>query len=93
VAMIFEVRAETGNARGSIARAGQRLGINPETLRNWVERAEADCGAVAARQHERRQERRSPDWRARPGNCGGQNEILKAASAYTAREPDPRHPR
>ncbi len=28
VAMVFEVRAETGNARGSIARVGQRLGIN-----------------------------------------------------------------
>jgi len=32
--MVFELRAETGNARGSIARVGQRLGINTETLRN-----------------------------------------------------------
>src|SRR2546421_3258763 len=44
VAMVFELRAESGNARGSIARVGERLGLNPETLRNWVERAEIDGG-------------------------------------------------
>jgi transposase-like protein len=42
VAMVFELRAESGNPHGSIARVGERLGINPETLRNWVERAEID---------------------------------------------------
>jgi hypothetical protein len=31
--MVFEPQAETGNARGSIARVGQRLGINTEMLR------------------------------------------------------------
>ena len=44
MAMVFEVRAETGNARGSIARVGHRLGINTETLRNWVQKAEVDSG-------------------------------------------------
>src|ERR1700728_5348964 len=44
VGMVFELRAESGNPRGSIARAGERLGLNPETLRNWVERAEIDGG-------------------------------------------------
>ena len=44
VAMVFELRAESGNARGSLARVGERLGINPETLRNWVEKAEVDGG-------------------------------------------------
>lgn len=44
VAMVFELRAESGGARGSIARAGQRLGINTETLRNRVEKAETDSG-------------------------------------------------
>jgi transposase len=42
--MVFELRAETGNARGSIARVGHRLGINTETLRNWVNKAEVDSG-------------------------------------------------
>jgi transposase-like protein len=34
VQMVFELRAETGNARGSIARVGHRLGINTETWRS-----------------------------------------------------------
>ena len=91
VAMVFEVRAETGNARGSIARVGHRLGINTETLRNWVQKAEVDGGQrpgattdekkrIAELERENRELRRA-------------NEILKAASAYFARELDPRYPR
>ena len=91
VAMVFEVRAETGNARGSIARVGHRLGINTETLRNWVRKAEVDSGQrpgatsddkkwTAELEREVRELRRA-------------NEILKAASAYFARELDPRFPR
>jgi transposase len=91
VAMVFELRAESGNSRGSIARVGERLGINPETLRNWVERAEIDGGQrpgttsddkkrIAELERENRELRRA-------------NEILKAASAYSARELDPRFPR
>jgi transposase len=44
VQMVFELRTETGEARGSIARVGHRLGINTETLRNWVNKAEVDSG-------------------------------------------------
>jgi transposase len=91
VAMVFELRAESGGARGSIARVGQRLGINTETLRNWVEKAEIDSGQrpgtasddkkrIAELEREVRELRRA-------------NEILKAASAYFARELDPRLPR
>ena len=42
--MVFEVRAETRSERGSIARAGGQLGINTETLRKWVNKAEVDSG-------------------------------------------------
>jgi len=91
VAMVFELRAESGNARGSIARVGHRLGINTETLRNWVHKAEVDSGQrpgttsddkkkIAELEREVRELRRA-------------NEILKAASAYFARELDPRYPR
>jgi transposase len=91
VAMVFELRAESGNPRGSIARVGERLGVNPETLRNWVERTEIDGGQrpgttsddrkrIAELERENRELRRA-------------NEILKAASAYFARELDPRFPR
>jgi transposase len=42
--MVLKLRAESGSARGSLARVGEKLGINPETLRNWVEKAEIDNG-------------------------------------------------
>jgi transposase len=91
VNMVFELRAETGNARGSIARVGHQLGINTETLRNWVNKAEVDSGQrpgtttedkkrIAELERENRELRRA-------------NDILKAASAYFARELDPRYPR
>jgi transposase len=91
VQMVFEVRTETGNERGSIARVGRQLGINTETLRNWVNKAEVDSGErpgtttgdkkrIAELERENRELRRA-------------NEILKAASAYFARELDPRYPR
>jgi transposase len=91
VNMVFELRAETGNARGSIARVGHQFGINTETLRNWVNKAEVDSGQrpgtttedkkrIAELERENRELRRA-------------NEILKAASAYFARELDPRYPR
>ena len=47
VAMVFELRAVSGNSRGTLASVGQKLGVNPETLRNWVEKAEIDGGDAA----------------------------------------------
>ena len=44
VAMVFELRAASGSSRGTLASVGQKLGVNPETLRNWVEKAEIDSG-------------------------------------------------
>jgi transposase len=74
-----------------LVRVGQRLAINTETLRNWVNKAEVDSGQrpgtttedkkrIAELERENRELRRA-------------NEILKAASAYFARELDPRYPR
>jgi transposase len=42
--MVFELRAASGSSRGTLASVGHKLGINPETLRNWVEKAEIDSG-------------------------------------------------
>ena len=75
----------------ALANVGHKLGVNPETLRNWVEKAEIDSGQrpgitsddkkrIAELEKEVRELRRA-------------NEILKAASAYFARELDPRLPR
>jgi transposase len=84
VAMVFELRAASGSSRGTLASVGQKLGVNLETLRNWVEKAEIDSGQrpgttsddkkrIAELERENRELRRA-------------NEILKAASAYFARE-------
>ena len=91
VAMVFELRAESGNPRGSIARVGERLGINPETLRNWVEKAEIDSGQRPGTTME--DKRRIAELEREVRELRRANEILKAASEYFARELDPGHPR
>ena len=86
VRMVFEVREQTGQRPGAIARVGDQLGVNRETLRNWVRQAEVDAGQrpgvptaeqrrIAELERENRELRRA-------------NEILKAASAYFAAELD-----
>ena len=89
--MVFEIRKRDGKGHGELARVGRQLGIHPEALRSWVKQAEIDGGArpgtttgnnqrIAELEREVRELRRA-------------NEILKAASAYFARELDPRLPR
>lgn len=80
--MAVEARRDSTTRAGALARVGKQLGINPETLRNWVNRAEIDGGhrpgtttdeaeRVAALERENRELRRA-------------NEILKTASAFFA---------
>jgi transposase len=73
------------------ARVGERLGINPETLRNWVEKAEVDSGQRPSTTSDDR--KRIADLEREVRELRRANEILKAASAYFARELDPRFPR
>ncbi len=67
-----------------------QLGINRETLRNWVRQAEIDSGqrpgmSTADKQRIAELERENAELKRA-------NEILKAASAFFARELDPRLP-
>lgn len=91
VKMVLEVRERDGSGHGEIARVGRQLGVHPEALRSWLKQAEIDGGTrpgattddkrrIAELERENRELRRA-------------NEILKAASAYFARELDPRLPR
>jgi len=91
VKMVFEVRERDGKGHGELARVGRQLGVHPEALRSWVKQAEIDGGTrpgittgdrrwIAELEREVRELRRA-------------NEILKAASAYFARELDPGYPR
>lgn len=91
VAMVFEVRRETGSTRGSLRRVGEHLGISPETIRNWVRQAEVDDGqrpGTTTAEHERIRELEREVKELRRAN-----EILKAASSYFAKELDPKLPR
>jgi len=84
VKMVSEIRGQDGKGHGELARVGRQLGVHPEALRSWVKQAEIDGGGrpgtttvdklrIAELERENRELRRA-------------NEILKAASAYFARE-------
>ena len=47
VAMVFELRAESGSARGTLARVGERLGINPEDAPQLGRESGGRFGAAA----------------------------------------------
>lgn len=90
VRMVFEVRERTGQSKGAIARVADQLGINRETLRDWVRQAEIDSGqrpgtSTADKQRIAELERENAELRRA-------NEILKAASVFFTRELDPRLP-
>ena len=91
VKMVSEIRERDGKGHGELARVGRQLGVHPEALRSWVKQAEIDGGerpgtTTGDRQRIAELEREVRELRRA-------NEILKAASAYFARELDPRHPR
>lgn len=86
IRMAVDLRRDPATRQGALARVAEQLGINPETLRNWVNQAEVDAGdrpgttsADAARiaelERENRELRRS-------------NAILRSASAFFASVPD-----
>jgi transposase len=84
--MVFEVRQQTGERMGAIARVAEQLGVNKETLRNWVRQAEIDQRQRPGLPTDERQriaqlERENRELRRA-------NEILKAASAFFAAELD-----
>ena len=91
VAMVFEVRDRDGKGRGEIARVGRQLGIHPEALRTWIRQQEIDGGQRPGTTTE--DSRRIAELEREVRELRRANEILKAASAYFARELDPRLPR
>ena len=91
VRMVFQVRRESGQRQGAVAAVAVKLGVNRETLRGWVRQAEIDGGqrpgiSTGDAQRSAELERENRELRRA-------NEILKAASAFFARELDPRLPR
>jgi transposase len=91
VKMVLEIRDREGKGRGEIARVGRQLGIHPEALRTWIRQAEIDGGIRPGTTTE--DSRRIAELEREVRELRRANEILKAASAYFARELDPRLPR
>ena len=91
VRMIFEHRDEHASQWKAIGSVAEKLDINRETLRLWVRRAEVDEGRRPGLSTDERA--RLKDLERENKELRRANEILKAASAFFARELDPRLPR
>jgi transposase len=80
--MVHEAIAESGERVGSVTRVARQLGIGPESLRNWVKRADVDNGKRPGVTTE--QQRRITELERENRELRRANEILKAASAFFA---------
>jgi transposase len=69
----------------------RQLGVHRETLRVWVRQAQVDSGLRPGTTSE--DARRIAELEREVRDLRRANEILKAASAYFARELDPKLPR
>jgi len=67
---------------GALRRVGEQLGINPETLRNWVQQAEIDQGHRAGVSSD--EARRIAELEREVRELRRANEILRTASAFIA---------
>lgn len=77
VRLVYEWREARDRKDGGLKEVGERLGVHPETVRNWVRQGEVDGGrrsglTTEEKERTRQLERESFElWRA--------NEILKSA--------------
>jgi transposase len=91
VRMVFDHQSEYPSQWKAIESIAAKLAINYETLRQWVRRAETDAGerpGLSTDERARMKELEKENFELRRAN-----EILKAASAFFARELDPRLPK
>jgi transposase len=91
VALVFEQVGQYGSQWEAICSVAAKVGVSGETLRKWVRQAEVDAGTRAGTSSEESVELKK--LRRENAELRRANEILKAASAFFARELDPRLPR
>ena len=87
VRLVLEHRDEYETKWAAITSIAEKFGCSAETLRGWVRQAEVDGGArpgTSTAEAERIKELERENRELRRAN-----EILKAASAFFARELDP----
>jgi transposase len=88
IRMVLALREETGEAHGSVKRVAEQLDIGVESLRSWVKQYEIDQGARPGTKSAEAQRIKELEQEVR--ELRRANEILKSASAFFARELDPR---
>ena len=81
IRLVLDVEVETGNMTAACRRIGEELGINRDTLRGWVKRAQIDSGkrpgtTTADGARIRQLERENAELRRA-------NAILRSASAFS----------
>ena len=91
VLLVLDDRGEYPLEWAAITSIAAKCGMTTETLRKWVRRAQVDAGVRAGLTTDERQRLRELERENR--ELRRANEILKAASAFFARELDPRLPR
>jgi transposase len=91
VRMVEETIKQTGERHGVVTRVAVQLGLGSETLRHWLKQAEIDHGQRAGMTTA--EQRRIAELEKEVRELRRANEILKAASAFFARELDPQPPR
>src|SRR2546423_250881 len=91
VALVFEQVGQYASQWEAICSVAAKVNVTSETLRRWVRQAEVDAGTrVGVSSEESAEVKR---LRRENAELRRANEILKAASAFFARELDPRLPR
>jgi transposase len=89
--MVFDHQGEYPTQWKAIQSISEKLKVNHESLRQWVRRAETDAGFRPGLTTDERARMRELEREVR--ELRRANEILKAASAFFARELDPQPPR
>ena len=84
--MAVDLRRDPATRTGALARVGKQLGINPETLRNWVTQAEIDAGDRPGTTTSESQ--RLVELEKEVRELRRANSILRSASAFFAAELD-----
>ncbi|WP_306365547.1 transposase [Nocardia sp. CC227C] len=99
VVLVAQYERELAGGRGAIARVARDLGVHKEALRHWVKQAKAaeQAGSVAAAvpvpESVAAKNARIRELEARLREVERANQVLKAASAFFARELDPPPPK
>jgi transposase len=91
VRLVRDIRETEGERASALRRVSDQLGVHDETLRLWVRQDDVDTGrrgGVTTADEQRIQELEREIRELRRSN-----EILRSASAFFARELDPRQPK